>query len=279
MKHAPARQRFYELTRLTEEYLPLAECALCIAWEDQGECDVEAVLQHLDDLAGSARLRLEDLTQPRDVVAALNDYLFAELGFRGNYCDYNNPANSFIDRVLETRTGLPIILSIIYMEVGWRLGLPINGVALPGHFIARYHTVQEEILVDPFNQGRLWSWSDCERQVSSVYGTATPILMQQVMAPPSKHAILARLLRNLKHVYLVQQNFSRSLAAVERIVWLEPDNMLEIRDRGLLRVRLDQLFHGLEDLERYIRAAPHAPDLPELQQYTTLLTTGMVTNN
>ncbi len=276
---APARQRFYELTRLPEKQLPLAEATLCIAWEDQGVCDVEAVLQHLDDLAGSARLRLEDLTQPRDVVAALNDYLFGELGFRGNYWDYNNPANSFIDQVLETRTGLPIILSIIYMEVGWRLGLPIDGVALPGHFIACYRTIQEEIFVDPFNQGRLWSWNDCEQQVSTAYGTATPILMQQVMTPPSKHSILARVLRNLKHIYLVQQNFARALAAVERIVWLEPDNMLEIRDRGLLRVRLDYLLQGLEDLERYIHAAPHAADLPELQQYTTLLTTGMVSKN
>jgi len=279
MQQSPARRRFRMLIHLPEEELPLADAAFCIAWEDQGIGEPEVVLQQLDAIAGTVRLRLEDLTQPHEVIAALNAYLFTELGFRGNVADYHNPANSFLDRVLETRTGLPIVLSVIYMEVGWRLGLPISGVALPGHFITRYSTCNEEIFVDPFNGGRLWSWSECEQQVSTAYGGATPTLMQQVMEPPSKRAILSRMLRNLKQTYLTGKDFSRALATVERLLLLDPDDILEVRDRGLLRVQVGQVVHGLEDLEQYTQTVPHAPDLTELQQYVGVLTAGMAARN
>lgn len=279
MKQSPARLRFRSLIRLPEEQLPLADAAFCIAWEDQGAGEPEAVLQQLDAIAGTARLRLEDLTNPYEVIAALNDYLFDELGFRGNATDYHNPTNSFLDRVLETRTGLPIVLSVIYMEIGWRLGLPISGVALPGHFITRYTTCKEEIFVDPFNRGRLWSWHECEQQISTAYGGATPTLLQQVMEPPTKRSILARMLRNLKQTYLANKDFPHALASVERLLLLDPSDMVEVRDRGLLRVQVGQVIRGLEDLERYVRATPHAPDLPELQQYAGVLTTGVAKRN
>lgn len=279
MEQLPARKRFCTLIRQPEEQLCLAEAALCIAWEDQGAGEPEAALQQLDAIAGSARLRLEDLTEPFEVITALNHYLFDELGFRGNHWDYDNPENSFLDRVLETRTGLPIVLSVIYMEVGWRLGLPISGVALPGHFITRYATCSEEIFVDPFNSGRLWSRSECERQVSTVYGDTTPVLMQQVLEPPTKRAILLRMLRNLKNTYLTRGDFQRALTAVERIILLDPDDAQELRDRGLLHARLDQLHHALEDLERYVRRVPNAPELSELQQYAGVLATRLAQGN
>ncbi len=271
MNCATARERFCDLVGLPEAELPLAEAALCISWEDQGVCDCEAALQHLDALAGAVRLRIEDVTRPYQVIAEMNDYLFGELGFQGNHNDYGNPANSFLDQVLERRIGLPIVLSVIYMEVGWRLGLPISGVALPGHFIARYTTCNEEIFVDPFNGGRLWSWSECRQQVLSAYGQATPTIMQQVMLPPSKHEILSRILRNLKHTYFVTQDFQHALSAVERIILLNNDDIHEIRDRGLLGIRLGAILAGMEDLERYARVMPHALDLPELQQYASMV--------
>jgi regulator of sirC expression with transglutaminase-like and TPR domain len=258
--------RFRALIRRSESRLNLAEAALCIAWEDQGDGRPEESLRALDGLAAAARPRLWGLAHPLDVVTALNSYLFGECGFRGNTWRYNDPANSFLDRVLEARAGLPITLCVIYLEVGWRLSLPVAGVALPGHFLARFGLGGDAIFVDPFNRGRLWSRAECETQIATFYGNVTPMLVEQIMAPPSRRAILARILRNLKNLYVEREALPAALAAVERIVMLEPDNPQELRDRGLLRAQLGQLHASLEDLDRYARMAPRAPDLPQIRQ-------------
>ncbi|HJZ48991.1 MAG TPA: transglutaminase-like domain-containing protein [Roseiflexaceae bacterium] len=272
MQHAhPARIRFRALIRQPEPRLNLAEAALCIAWEDQGHGRPEAALRELDELAEQARPRLAGSTQPLEIVIGLNSYLFGECGFHGNTWQYNDPANSFLDRVLETRAGLPITLCVIYMEIGWRLGLPVGGVALPGHFLARFGLGPHAIFIDPFNRGRLWSQHQCETQIATFYGSATPQLVGNVMAPPTRRAILARILRNLKNLYADQEALPAALAASERILMLEPDNLEELRDRGLLRARLGQLHHALEDLDRYARMAPRAPDLPQIKQRAQML--------
>jgi regulator of sirC expression with transglutaminase-like and TPR domain len=274
-----ARRRFRALVRQPEPLLDLAAAALCIAWEDQGEGRPETALHELDRLAAEAGSRIERLASPRTIVAALNHYLFDELDFHGNTWSYSEPRNSFLDCVLAERVGLPITLSVVYLEVGWRLGLPVAGVALPGHFLARYIGPGEEIFVDPFNRGRLWSRAECELQVAAAYGSAPPALMQQVMAPPSKRAILARILRNLKQSYIGAEDFPRALAAVERIILLDSYDPQEIRDRGLLRARLGQVPGALEDLDRYAHLAPHAPDLPELRRRARALAAHIAAGN
>jgi regulator of sirC expression with transglutaminase-like and TPR domain len=211
------------------------------------------------------------MTEPHDIVSELTSYLFGERGFRGNTWQYSDPANSFLDRVLATRSGLPITLSVIYMEIGWRLALPVAGVALPGHFLARYGTGASSLFIDPFNRGRLWSQEQCETQIATFYGSATAQLIEQVMAPPTRRSILARILRNLKNLYIEDEQLAAALAAIERIVLLEPDNAQELRDRGLLRARLGQLHPALEDLDRYARMAPSAPDLPQVKQHARAL--------
>lgn len=266
-----ARRRFYQLISQPEAHLPLAEAALCIAWEDQGMGAPEVALQQLDWLAEAVRSRIDQDTSPHDAVAALNSHLFETLGFRGNTWDYENPANSFLDQVLATRIGLPITLAVIYLEVGWRLGLPVAGVALPGHFLARYTQADVEIFIDPFHQGRLWSRAECEEQIVKVYGEVAPPLIETIMQPPSRRAILVRMLRNLKHTYMSWSDFAQALAAVERILLLTPDDAQEVRDRGLLRSRLGYLHRALEDLERYAALAPAAPDLPHIRTYARSL--------
>jgi regulator of sirC expression with transglutaminase-like and TPR domain len=280
MQHVhPARARFRALIRRPEPELNLAEAALCIAWEDQGEGQPAAALRQLDALAEQARTRLAGLKQPGEIVRALNSYLFGERGFHGNTWQYNDPANSFLDRVLATRTGLPITLSVVYIEIGWRLGLPLSGVALPGHFLARFGAGADTIFVDPFNRGRLWSQEQCETQIATFYGSLTPQLVEQVMAPPSRLAILARILRNLKNLYAERQDLPAALAATERILLIEPDNPQELRDRGLIRAGLGQLHHALEDLDRYARMAPHAHDLPQIKQRARLLAAQVAEGN
>jgi regulator of sirC expression with transglutaminase-like and TPR domain len=279
-RETSARRRFQRVIRRPEEQLDLAEAALCIAWEDQGAGDPQACLRELDAIAAAARPRISGLTRPPNIVGALNGYLFDILGFRGNTWSYSDPANSFLDRVLETRAGLPIALSVLYMEIGRRLGLPIVGLALPGHFLARYLAPDiGDVFIDSFNRGRLWSRVECERQVAGFYGSAAPALMDQFMAPPSKRAILARMLRNLKNTYVEGEDFARALAAADRIMLLEPDNAQEVRDRGLLRSRLGQLHGALEDLDRYARMAPRAADLPQLRDRAREMAARMAKGN
>jgi regulator of sirC expression with transglutaminase-like and TPR domain len=276
----PARRRFRALIRQPEAQIDLADAALCIAWEDQGTSDLPAALRAIDSIAAAARPRIAGLTKPPNIVGALNGYLFDELGFRGNTWSYSDPENSFLDHVLATRAGLPIALSVIYIEIGRRLSLPIVGLALPGHFLARYVAPEiGDIYIDPFNRGRLWMRAECERQVASFYGSVTPALLEQAMAAPTKRGILARMLRNLKNTYLDRADFAHALSAVERIILLEPDDPQDLRDRGLLRARRGYLHSALEDLDRYARQAPRATDLPQIRQQARALAERLAQGN
>lgn len=262
----PARARLRAQIRRPDQQLSLAEAALCIAWEDQGALDLRAALRELDQLALGARGRLAAGMPAGEVVLALNQYLFVEAGFRGNTWDYHDPANSFLDRVLATRAGLPITLSVVYLEVGWRLGLPVSGVALPGHFLVRYGGGEDALFIDPFNRGRLWTRAECLTQIATFYGPVSPGLVAQVLRPPTRQAILARMLRNLKNLYIERSEFAQALAAADRILLIEPDQPQDVRDRGLLRARLNQFNGALEDFERYARLAPGASDLPQIRE-------------
>jgi regulator of sirC expression with transglutaminase-like and TPR domain len=243
---------------------------------------VDTVLQQLDRMAEMLRPRLADtagLDEPRRAVDILNTFLFVEMGFRGNTHDYDNPNNSFLDQVLATRSGLPITLSVMYMAIGWRLGLPLAGLALPGHFLTRYTSPTGELFIDPFNQGRLWSHEECVRQVQRIYHNAPAPLIEEVMQPPSRQAILVRMLRNLKHTYMQRDAFAQALAAVERILLLLPGNAAEVRDRGLIYSRLGQHHRALEDLEYYASQKPTAPDLPQVQSFARSLAEHMTSGN
>jgi regulator of sirC expression with transglutaminase-like and TPR domain len=260
----PARARLSAMLRDPASRLSLAGAALCVAWEEQGVDRVDESLRALDSIAAGARRWLADARGPRATVNALNRYLFGELGFHGNTADYSSAANSFLDRVIATRAGLPITLSVVYLEVGWKLALPVSGVALPGHFLVRFAAPGTSFFVDPFNRGRLWSHAECVTQIATFYGEAPPPLVDQVMEPPSKRAILARILRNLKNLYVERGELQRALAAVERTLLIEPNSAQDVRDRGLLRSRLGALHAALEDLDRYARMMPGAADLDQI---------------
>ncbi|NTU80655.1 MAG: tetratricopeptide repeat protein [Chloroflexales bacterium] len=268
MQHSsPARQRFASLIRRPDPQVPLAEAALAIAWEDQGGPDPHGCVAHLDAIAAAATQRVAAADDSGLRVLALNSYLFGELGFYGDpgYQRNPDPANSYLDRVLERRTGLPIMLSLIYLEVGWRLGMPVYGLALPGHFLVRLCDPEGDHVIDPFSGGATWSMADCERQIASYYGEAGPELTAMLIAAPGRGAILARILRNLKQTHMARGDTTRALAAVERLLLLDTSDPGELRDRGLLRLRAGRLNAALEDLERYARQNPAATDLAEIK--------------
>jgi regulator of sirC expression with transglutaminase-like and TPR domain len=269
----PARARLRELLRQPEEAIDLAEAALCIAWEDQGQADVAGSLGRLDELAEGARPLLRAGDEPRRQVAALNRYLFDELGFCGNQDDYDNPRNSYLDQVLARRTGLPITLSLVYCEVARRLDLPIYGVGMPRHFIVRYLTgggLRGDLFIDPFGGGRIWSRAECEERLAAA-GVFGPEAVERLLAPVGKGEILARMLRNLKAAYTQRGDGLLALAAVERILLISPDEPTELRDRGALRARLGLLAAALDDFERYVGLVPRAPDLPSVKRQALAL--------
>jgi regulator of sirC expression with transglutaminase-like and TPR domain len=269
----PARRRFRAQLARPNDNLNLADAALCVAWEDRGHGDPDATLFKLDLIAAGAGERIGDSTHPPTIVAALGGYLFEDMGFRGNNWNYTDPQNSYVDHVIEARVGLPITLSLIYLEVGWRLGLPLVGVALPGHFIVRYLTSQGSIFIDPFQRGRIWSYHECEAQVRRHYGRANEELMRLILEPPSRRAILARMIRNLKAAYAERGEFEQAYAAVERIILIEGENAAEIRDRGLLHARLNRLHRALDDLDTYAQREPNATDLDLIRQHAETIST------
>lgn len=271
----PARRRLITCLASPDQQIDLADAALCIAWEDRDSGDPDATLVLLDHLADAAKPAIAGLTHPATIIAALNTYLFENLGFCGNSWSYGEPANSFLDHAIETRNGLPITLSILYVEIARRLGLPVVGVALPGHFIVRYHRPEapgEDIFIDPFHGGRIWSYAECETQVQLFYGNVTPQLMQKVLSPPSARSILGRILRNLKGTYLERSKHAHALAAVERIILIEGESLNEVRDRGLLQARLGRLHLALSDLDQYVRGLPSAPDIDTIRRHAQRIT-------
>jgi regulator of sirC expression with transglutaminase-like and TPR domain len=192
-------------------------------------------------------------------VEALNRYLFDELGFTGNESDYYDPRNSMLHQVLVRRTGIPITLSVVYIEVGRRAGLRVEGLGLPGHFIVRAREGEGEgVLVDPFNR-RETDREECQSRLDLIYeGRLT--LSEEHLRPVGARSILARMLGNLKAVYARAHLSRRALAAVERILLLDPANAEEHRDCGVLLAQLGRVPEAMTETKIYLKLAPDAPD-------------------
>jgi regulator of sirC expression with transglutaminase-like and TPR domain len=185
--------------------------------------------------------------------------LFEEEGFRGNAEAYYDPRNSFLNDVLDRRLGIPITLGIVALEVGWRLGIPLSGINFPGHFLIRYEGQVARLLVDPFDGGRVRWEDEAQDLLDRVYGGMVR-MRKEFLRSATRTEILARVLTNLKGIYLNARDDARALAAVERILLLRPGAVVELRDRGLLLARIGRTHEAVADLERYLDFSPAAPD-------------------
>jgi regulator of sirC expression with transglutaminase-like and TPR domain len=202
-------------------------------------------------------------------MSELGRYLGGERGFRGNAEDYYDPRNSCLNAVLDRRLGLPITLSVVYLEVGWRLGLPLAGVGLPGHFVIKHAGAgpEPEVMVDPFEGGVVLSEADCAERLRRVHGRPIP-LEAHYLAAVTRKQILARMLTNLKHIYLgpAARDYGRALDTIEHLLLLSPWALDEIRDRGLVQWQLGHTEAAIVDLETYLEYAGDAADAPLIQQ-------------
>ncbi|MGH7575387.1 MAG: SirB1 family protein [Longimicrobiales bacterium] len=239
--------------------LDLARAALLIAAEEYPQLVPELYLRRLDILAERVKDRLADETAELVVLDELSRVLFQEEGFRGNVEAFFEPRNSFLNDVLDRRLGIPLTLSIVFLEVGWRLGLPLEGVNFPGHFLVRYQGVGMRLLVDPYQRGEIRFEDQAPELLDRVYG-GNVALKPDYLRAASRRDILVRLLSNLKGIYMNTRDEARALAAVERILLIRPTAIEEIRDRGMLLARAGRVDEALLDLERYLGEAPGAPD-------------------
>jgi regulator of sirC expression with transglutaminase-like and TPR domain len=238
--------------------IDLARAALAIARWEYPRLDADAYLERLDGLARS----VDGVRRSPDALGRLHrlrEYLFVEQGFTGNRDDYYDPRNSFLNDVLDRRQGIPITLSLVLMEVGKRLGLAIEGIGLPGHFIAGARLDDSQILLDPFNGGALVTPEECEELVGGVVGRPVT-LRPEHYAPVSGRQLLTRMLANLKGAYWRRQEWDRVVGAIDRLLVLDPKAAGEWRDRGVAWSNLGEVRRGLGDWERYLTEFPDAED-------------------
>ncbi len=262
-----ARSLFSAEAGKPDQLMRLDRAALLIAAEDEAHArvEVEKYLRRLDELAAEARVALDDATGLSQT-EAFNQFLFEEKGFAGNQLDYYDPRNSFLNHVLDRRVGIPITLSVVYMEVGRRAGLDVEGVGLPGHFLVRVHEWNDagDRIVDPFH-GAVLSREDCQDRLDTVYNGLVALSDEHLTAATTRE-ILVRMLRNLKAIYARSNLHRQALSVVDRILLLAPEDAAEHRDRGALLAQLERFSEAIEATEFYLRTAGDQPGATEVRE-------------
>jgi regulator of sirC expression with transglutaminase-like and TPR domain len=237
----------------------LARAALVMARLEHRQLDPDAYLARLDLLGAEAGQRLVRLraASARARVEALNRFLYEDLGFTGNERHYDDPRNSFLNDVIDRRTGIPITLAVVYIEVARRAGLHVEGVNFPGHFLMRCPSSRQpgpdtdDLLMDPFRGGSLMSEADCRRLLQMSLGDEA-VFDRQLLVTAPKRQILIRMLVNLKHVYVKLRSFPQARLASDLLLALDPSALTELRDRGLLAYHMRDFSNALRDLEGYL---------------------------
>lgn len=249
--------QFDRIVGAPDEDIDLGRAALLIAATEYPRLNLDRELFKLDGIAEGVAGRMDD-DSPLYQLNTLSEYLFDELKFAGNHTNYHDPRNSFLNDVIERRIGIPITLSLLYLEVGKRLGVPLLGIGMPGHFIVR-HRDEFDVFVDPFHGGILLSEDECAERLKQV--TQGSLAWDpEYLEPVSSREFIARMLRNLKVVYLQRRNYERVLATIDRVIALQPEAAVEFRDRGVVNYRLGNYEDALEDLGAYVASGEGVSD-------------------
>ncbi len=249
--------------------IDLARAALVMGRFEYPDLDVSAYMQRIDQLASVA----VEATVTADMPAlSLAQYLFDTMGFAGNGRNYADPRNSFLNEVLERRLGIPISLSVLYLEVAQRAGIDAAGVGLPGHFIVGAQLEDGQVVyLDPFHSGIPLTEEDCRERVRQITDGKLPF-NEAFLNPVSSHYILARMLNNLKNQYTSTNDYPRAAKVIERLLVVHPDDPTETRNLGLIYGSLGKKRQAAELLEKYLTAQPDAHDAEAVRQHLDALT-------
>ena len=250
---------------IEDEEIDLVRGALAIARTEYPDLDIETYASRIEQLARRVASLVPGLDS-RQTLAALNCVLFDEAKLRGNREDYYDPRNSFLNDVLERGLGIPITLSLVYMEVARRMGFHLSGVGMPGHFLLKhYGDSGQETLIDCFNRGDILSRQDCQSRLDEIY-SGEMTLRPEFLHPISRRQILTRMLNNLKTVYLSTRNFRKALPIADLILVIHPQSPEDVKQRALLRYSIGLHTLAAEDLDEYLRILPNASDAEEIRQ-------------
>ena len=263
---------FVQLLAGGDDRIDLARACLLIAQDAYPGLEIERYLGDLERLAIQLRDRLPRRAGAEEKILALNQFLYGDLGYTGNADDYYDPRNSYLNEVMDRRTGIPITLSVLYMELGRRIGLPLEGVSFPGHFLVRLELRGGTLVLDPFAGGEPQSEDELRQRLERVIPReatgGVPVRelpLEQFLEPASKRQILARILRNLKSIYRQAEMPARMLDVLNRALVVSPESTADLRDRGIVYERLECYRAALRDLTDYLAREPDAHDLEEIR--------------
>jgi regulator of sirC expression with transglutaminase-like and TPR domain len=264
---AELADRFTGLIGGAESSIPLTEAALLVASHRYPDLDVDRYLSLINEYVVHVSGQLPPDCGPAETVAALNRYLFDELGFAPNEQDYYDPRNSLLNDVLERRTGIPITLSLVYMAVGSELGLSLSGVCYPGHFLVKCELPDGMIVLDPFSRGRSLDITDLQRMLRETQGgEVSRAIVAALLVGASKREILIRMLRNLKAIYVHNRDLDSALTIMNWIIAADPLRGSEVRDRGMVFQQMDCFRAAATDFERYLELMPDCSDADAIRQ-------------
>ena len=250
------------LAGLGDDELPLLDTALLIARDEYPDLDARAITAQVETYAATLRPRVDGDVDLPSRLTAINRYLFEVIGFAAYVDQYDDPRNSYLNEVVDRKLGIPISLAVVQMEVTRRLGMPLDGISFPGHFLVRLPVDDGILVLDPYNKGRPVSADELRERASPHLGGQAPDDQQllQILAPATHRMILMRMLRNLKGLYVESGDWERVARSADRLLKLSPDTAEAVRDRGLAYRELGHAKGAREDLARYLQLLPEADD-------------------
>ena len=257
------RDRLAEVMQQPEERISLAEAALLIAANEYPDLDATQYIRRLDAMADTVGKRIGGEADPFLMIERINQFLFQEEGFSGNTHDYYDPRNSFLNEVLDRKTGIPITLSTLYLEMAGRLNIPLVGVGMPGHFLVKHPYF--DILIDPFDQGRILSEDDCRARMQQVLGDSVPF-DKSFLDAADKRQIVTRMLNNLRGIYVNSRQYQKALDMSELVLAFHPDSPEERKQRAALLLHLRRYSDAVADLNFYLEHNPGADDVVQVRQ-------------
>ncbi|MGE3908402.1 MAG: SirB1 family protein [Chloroflexota bacterium] len=261
---------FAALMARDDDDIQVDRAALLFAAAEYPTLDVDANLATLDGFAGELEPRLTGLSDPARIVAEVSEFVHGDLGFSGNAEAYYDPRNSYLNDVLERRRGIPITLSAIYLALGQRLGLPFEGVGMPGHFLVRLRHLVTPIILDPFDGGEILDHAACEARLRRLYGARVRLLPPMLEAV-SPRMMVFRMLNNLKGIYVNREDWERAVRTMDLMLIARPGASSEYRDRGTAHLRAGNLRRARGDFEHYLLNAADPHDAGTIREQLALI--------
>jgi regulator of sirC expression with transglutaminase-like and TPR domain len=274
---AMARQRFREIAQRPEPHLDLVEASLVIALEDRPGLDINRYLDQVGSWSDAVRGRLEGSRDIERILDVMNRLLFDEEGFHGEDDDYYDPRSALLSEALDRHAGLPITLSILYIEMSRRIGVDAAGISLPGRFLVKFSGDFGQIVVDPFDGGRVLSTIELQVILDEMYGGGVR-LREHHLRSFSRREILGRELSQLKAAYLAHHDLHRAAASIDRLLILDDRDSYEVRDRAMLAMQMHAYTQAIEFFERYLELSPHAEDRARVRDQIAYLRAWMDQN-